>query len=837
MVLYHFSAKALSRSTRNTVGAVAYRAGCELHDVQTGETFNYTSKDVQHVDLVLPKDAPAWAIKIQNLIKEDRQAGVQAWSEIAEAAEKRIDAQAWREIEVALHRELTDEQNRALSIEFAEDQLCGRGMAALLNFHFDVDENTGEAKPHCHILLSMRRLEENGWSQKKERDWNAKTVVQELREQWAAYSNFHLKLHGHEVQVDHRSYKNRGIDIEPQPKQGKGILEIERKAHHSTDSPPVTDKAKEFQDVHIRNLYRLLRRPEVVLDIVSKHNATFMWGDVQKVLHRYIDEAPLFQRMESRLRNSTELLNLRSEGISNEAGGIQDKSIYTTKAMVKKEASLVELAEHLGKSTSHGMDKSQIEREMIRAYQNRGIMGGLSVEQERAIQHLLGNNQLSCVVGIAGSGKTTLLGVCHEVWKSDDYSVYGLAPTGRAAQNLQQSGIPSTTLHKFLKEFDSGRCQYNPKSVLVLDEAGMVDVERFSNLLKAVNQLGVKLVVVGDGAQLQPVEAGPAFRLVTERVGKSELTTVVRQKEDWQKEVTLLFCQKKTNEAIKSYMDKGNVHIIDEKVPSLTEALVTENKEKLTTLYEMATHVAARMYREMARDVEKESPENTFFYIKQHQDYMSYLHWKTVEKASAPYILKEGEPYEKQGVDIRKDTKDVMLKAWHANFQENPETSSLMLAFMNKDVADLNEKARVLLKQSGHIAKEEFTYTIKREIEDDFGRKRLLQEDKGFSKGDRVVFTRNNQGLGVQNGSMGTIVELKDQRIRIQLDGGDALPVDSPEGSKEIQKDIFFSPNIYPFFDHGWAITIHKSQGTTVDKAYVLASAEMTQNLSYTRRE
>ena len=85
---------------------------------------------------------------------------------------------------------------------------------------------------------------------------------------------------------------------------------------------------------------------------------------------------------------------------------------------------------------------------------------------------------------------------------------------------LEQSGIPSTTLHKFLKSFEEGRCQYNPNSVLVLDEAGMVDMERFEKLLGAVKQLGVKLIVVGDGAQLQPVEAGPAFRLVTTRLGK-----------------------------------------------------------------------------------------------------------------------------------------------------------------------------------------------------------------------------------------------------------------------------------------------------------------------------
>jgi ATP-dependent exoDNAse (exonuclease V) alpha subunit len=64
--------------------------------------------------------------------------------------------------------------------------------------------------------------------------------------------------------------------------------------------------------------------------------------------------------------------------------------------------------------------------------------------------------QLKCVVGIAGSGKTTILSVCNEIWESAGHRVYGLAPTGKAAQNLEQSGIQSTTVHKFLKEFESG---------------------------------------------------------------------------------------------------------------------------------------------------------------------------------------------------------------------------------------------------------------------------------------------------------------------------------------------------------------------------------------------
>lgn len=861
MAIYHFNSKLLSRSNRNTVRAIAYRAGCQLYDQTTGQTFDYEHKAVQHVELLLPKDAPLWAAEIQELMNEDRQKGVQAFVEMAEASEKRKDSQVWREFEFSLHRELTEEQNKALAREFVQDQICGRGMAAQINFHFDVDKKTGEEKPHCHVTATTRRLVKEGLSLKKELEWDKKSFLFELREQWASYSNFHLKLNGHDIQIDHRSYKKQGIEIEPQPKRGRGISEQEeriQKLEGSDEFSFVTDKARAFYDVQLRNLYRIIRNPEIVFDIVTKHHSTFMWADVQKKLHQYVDDPHLFSRVEAKLKNSSELLTLRFDPEN------KDSIIYTTRRMLAAEKSLIETAEKLGKVKSHSVGKVQIENEIIKANEELKKHGGLSSDQIKAIHHLVGEGQIKCVVGIAGAGKTTALGICNEIWKTEGYAVYGLTPTGKAAQNLEQGGIQSTTLHKFLKSFEEGRCQYNENSVLVLDEAGMVDMERFEKLLGAVKILGVKLIVVGDGAQLQPVEAGPAFRLVAAQLGKAELNTVLRQKEEWQREATVLFGQQRTAEAIKAYAERGHVHVVDEKLPSLG------NAEEAVKLFEIGHRISSLMYREMIKDVQEEHPEDLNLYplIQKHQDFEKYKHWKGIEKQAAQFILKNADkcrpilearcldplkitltlsdktqPKSVQreeatellkeckldhligmqkppgtGVDVRIQTKEELIQAWHRSFKKDLNKTALMLAYSNKDVNDLNQCARALLKGTGHVSKTEFAYTIKREIEDDFGKPHVLKKEKGFSKGDRIVFTRNNDGLGVRNGSMGTITALDKQKIHVKLDEG---------------KELSFAPNLNPYFDQGWAITIHKSQGTTVDHTFVLASFEMTQNLAY----
>ena len=131
-----------------------------------------------------------------------------------------------------------------------------------------------------------------------------------------------------------------------------------------------------------------------------------MWGDVQKVLNRYVDDGELFQRLDARLRTSKELLLLKMEGVRDHEGRIEERAIYTTHSMLKAEKELVGTAEGLAACHTHAVSSDSLEKGLSR------IQGKLkekdtrlSEGQEQAIRHLVEPGQLKCIVGYAGAGK------------------------------------------------------------------------------------------------------------------------------------------------------------------------------------------------------------------------------------------------------------------------------------------------------------------------------------------------------------------------------------------------------------------------------------------------
>jgi conjugative relaxase-like TrwC/TraI family protein len=205
---------------------------------------------------------------------------------------------------------------------------------------------------------------------------------------------------------------------------------------------------------------------------------------------------------------------------------------------------------------------------------------GLDDEQADAVRTLTGGGQLvSVLIAPAGAGKTTTLGAAAAAWADAGYTVLGLAPSARAAAELSTAtGTPAETVAKWRYEQPrlpllapelAARWRVGPRSVLLVDEAAMLATDDLTALTKAALAGRAKLVLVGDPAQIGPVErAGGLLPALASRVGAIELSGIRRFSQPWEADTTKQL--RRGNPAVWSrYAAHGRVH----PTPDLEQAL------------------------------------------------------------------------------------------------------------------------------------------------------------------------------------------------------------------------------------------------------------------------
>ena len=214
--------------------------------------------------------------------------------------------------------------------------------------------------------------------------------------------------------------------------------------------------------------------------------------------------------------------------------------------MLATEERMERAAERLSEARGHGVSAAAQDA----ALRDRG----LGDEQRAAFAHVTGDRDLALVVGYAGTGKSTMLGAAREAWEAQGYTVRGAALSGIAAESLEGgSGIQSRTLASLEHAWGQGRDMLTSRDVLVIDEAGMVGSRQMERVLSHAAEVGAKVVLVGDPEQLQAIEAGAAFRALSERHGAAEITQVRRQHQAWQREATKELATERTAAALERY--------------------------------------------------------------------------------------------------------------------------------------------------------------------------------------------------------------------------------------------------------------------------------------------
>jgi ATP-dependent exoDNAse (exonuclease V) alpha subunit len=142
-------------------------------------------------------------------------------------------------------------------------------------------------------------------------------------------------------------------------------------------------------------------------------------------------------------------------------------------------------------------------------------------DQQAMVRDLCqGGQGVSLVVGRAGTGKTFALGMARHAWQLDSCRLLAAAPTGIATMSLQGEGFEDVaTCDRLLGDLNRGREELDPRTVVVIDEAGMVGSRKLARLLEHAHQAQAKVVLVDDDRQLAAIDAGGGFRAL--RLGAS----------------------------------------------------------------------------------------------------------------------------------------------------------------------------------------------------------------------------------------------------------------------------------------------------------------------------
>lgn len=467
---------------------------------------------------------------------------------------------------------------------------------------------------------------------------------------------------------------------------------------------------------------------------------------------------------------------------------------YTTAVYLDRETALIAGCNTLAESTQFAVSNATRERVISQKY------GWLSDEQQAAVRHMTEPNAMALVQGRAGVGKTTLMVASREVWEAHGYQVRGAAIAWRAAKTLErEAGMVCASIAAIVnaerQQLENGRCArpdllLQRGQVLVVDEAGMVDVHAMRILVSAAEKAGAKIVAIGDKAQFASIAAGPAFELMQGAVGAAEITKIMRQTAD--------------AEDILVAQGIGR----DDAVRKVAGLSRVERRKIIADNSELAAHVnrgAGEIWRRSAAEALADG--------------------RTAEGLAEWH--KRGHVHAAETAD---EAKAAIVEAYFS-LRDSGETAQAIYAFKNSDVQELNRRVRVELQNRGELPADETGVVI---------------GGNPYVAGDKVAFSAGDlRGAvvagGVVNGDGGTIAEATAARVSVRLDDGRDVSFDPSEWSAiahSYATTQYKSQGATIGGDTGGVVHVYADEHLRADGAYVaLTRSKQATEIYYSRSD
>jgi conjugative relaxase-like TrwC/TraI family protein len=425
------------------------------------------------------------------------------------------------------------------------------------------------------------------------------------------------------------------------------------------------------------------------------------------------------------------------------------------------------------------MKAGQGKHDRLVSEQNRQESAGqfdhLSGSQRRAVEEILSSrDQVVGLEGVAGTGKTTSLAAIREAAERQGYHVEGLAPTSRAAHQLEEAGIHSITLQRHLAH---AHRDHGERHLYVVDESSLASTRQVNAFLHRLKEQD-RVIFVGDTRQHQGVEAGLPFQQLQEAgMRTAHLDEIIRQKDPGLKQAVEQLAHGQVQDAIENLTRQGRVH----EIPSREERL----------------EVIAKAYAERPDNTLVVSPDN-----RSRQEINERIHRELQSSGRV------GDQEHRLTVLVPRQEMTGADRQWAAQYEPG-------------DIVHYTRGSQAVGVKSGEyvhvtgVDREQNLLTVERDNSQRlaYDPRRLhgvsvyQEAERDFSTGDRVQFTAPYRDEHIANRQLGTVNQIDGEgNLQVRLDSG---------------QQVQFNIREHPHVDYGYAVTSHSSQGVTADRVLV----------------
>jgi Ti-type conjugative transfer relaxase TraA len=683
----------------------------------------------------------------------------------AEAAEKRKDARVAREIEVALPHELDADQRLELTQAFAQDLADRYGAAVDVAIH-EPHEEGDVRNHHAHLLMTTRQVGADGLGEKTAIERESKWLLaRDLPTSQMQLRDIRQAWENHANR--HLAQAGHDIRIDHRSHAERGV-EIEPTDHVGVYATQMRrrglDVSRDALDegARQRNADLIREKPEEVLRLITSEKSVFDRHDVARTLHRYInDDVEQFRTAFASVMASPGLVELQPERVS-EFGEVE-LARYSTQDMVEVEGRMAEAAERLHEARGFGVDRQHVAAAIGRQDEaiRKGVVADLAGKiEQRGSGDEERDRRLDARLDGARLSDEQRHAVAHITGPERIAAVVGIAGAGKSTMLAAARDAWEA------EGFRVHGAALSGKAAEGLEESAGIRSRTLASWeygwQNGRDEVGNRDVFVID-------EAG--------MLGSRQLSRFVAALEERGAKLVLVG-------------DHEQLQAIGAGAP-------------FRAITERIGHAELSEVRRQRVDWQREAS-------------VSFATHRTGEGLAA---------YRAQGdvrlAESRDEARAEIVRDYLADREQRPEGSRVAMAHRRVDVRAINDDIRSALQARGELARNQGLARGESAVELEY---QTRDGKRSFAPGDRIVFLENNRDLGVKNGMLGEVLDVKPDAIQVRLDGK-ARGTDA--------REIVVPTNDYQAVDHGYATTIHKNQGVTVDRAFVMASGTMDRHLTY----